>query len=130
VAARLGLLGAERRAEAVDLAERRRGRLAVELAGLREVRLLLEVVDLEQARAALADGAGQDGRVDAHEAALVEEVVDRLLDLAAHAHDGALLAGPQPEVAVVEQEVDAVLLRLDRVLVAAPMSVSCCTLSS
>ena len=54
VAARLGLLGAEGRAEAVDAAERHRARLAVELARLRQVGLLAEVVDLEEGGRPLA----------------------------------------------------------------------------
>src|SRR5690606_9191599 len=113
VAPRLGFLGAERRPEAVDATERGRSRLAVQLTGLGEVCLLLEVVDLEQARAALTDRAGQDRRVDADEVALVEEVVDCLLDFAAYADDRPLLARAEPQVTMVEQEVDAVLLRLD-----------------
>jgi hypothetical protein len=66
----------------------------------------------------LTDRAGQDRRVDAHEAAPVEEVVDCLLHLVAHAHVGALMLGAEPQVAHVQQEVDAVLLRLDRVVLA------------
>src|SRR5690606_23037776 len=62
----------------------------------------------------------QDRSVDAREAALMEEVVDRLFDLAAHAHDRALLLRAQPQVTMIEQEVDTVLLRLDRVLLARP----------
>jgi len=45
-----------------------------------------------------------------------EHGVDYLLDLAADHRDRALARGAQPEMAVVEQEVDAVLLRLDRVV--------------
>src|SRR5690606_576565 len=96
-------------------AERGGRRLDVELAGLREVGLLVEVIDLAEAGAALADRAGQDRGIDTREAALVEEVGDRLLDLIAHTHDGALLLRPQPEVTMIEQEVDTVLFRLDRV---------------
>ena len=83
MAARLRLLGAERRAEAVDLAERRRRGLEVELAGLREVRLLAEVVGLEQRRRPLGRVGGEDRRVDEDEVAVVEEVADGLLDLVA-----------------------------------------------
>ena len=43
--------------------------------------------------------------------------MDRLLDLVPDAEDRALtLATAQPEVPVVEQEIDAVLLRLDRIV--------------
>ena len=42
--------------------------------------------------------------------------MDRLLDLVADREDRALPRAAEPEVPVVEQEVDAVLLRLDRVV--------------
>ncbi len=116
VAAGLGLLGPEGGTEAVDLAEGRRGRLQVELARLREVGLVAEVVGLEERRGPLAGGGSQDGRVDEGEVALVEEVADALLDLAADAQGGALAAGAQPEVAVLHQERRAVLLGSDRVV--------------
>ena len=114
--ARLRLLGAKGRAEGVDLSERGGGRLAVELPGLREIGVaFVEVLRGEQP-APLADRRGEDRRIDAQEAALVEEVVDRLLDLVADDGDGALSRRAQPEVPVVEQEIDAVLLRLDRIV--------------
>jgi hypothetical protein len=91
-------------------------RLAVELPRLRQVRgALVEVLRGEEA-AALADGRRQDGRVRPDEVALVEEVVDRLLDLVADAQDRHLPRAAQPEVPVVEEEVDAVLLRLDGIV--------------
>src|SRR5690606_23604840 len=101
---------------AVDLAERGGGSLEVELAGLSEVSALAEVVGLELP-AALAGGAGQDRRIDADETFAVQKVVDRLLDLVPHAQDGLLLPGAEPEVPVVEEEIDAVYLGLDRVVV-------------
>ena len=116
VAPRLRLFGAEGRAEAVDLAERGRRRLEVELSGLREVRLVAEVVRLEEGRRPLDGGSRQDRRVDPDELALVEEVRDRLLHLRADAQHGVLLRRAHPEVAQVHEEVDAVLLRRDRVV--------------
>ncbi len=81
VAARLRLLGAEGRAEAVDLAERRRRGLHVELARLREVGVLaVEVVGLEEGGRALARAGREDGRVDEREAVAVEVVADGLDD--------------------------------------------------
>ena len=71
---------------------------------------------MEKRPRALADGRGEDRRVDAEEVALVEEVVDPLLELTAHRRDRALPRRAQPEVAVVEQKVDPVLLRLDRIV--------------
>ena len=117
MAARLRLLGAEGRAEAVHLAERHRAGLHVELAGLREVGLVVEVVDLEQRRRALARVGREDRRVDQREAVRVEVVAAGADDARAHAQDRVLARRAQPEVAVVHQEVGAVLLRRDRVLV-------------
>ena len=118
VAARLRLLGAERRAEAVDAAERHRVGFVVELPALRQIRrLIVEVLRLEQRRRALAGGRREDRRVGQDEAAAVEEVADRVDDLVADAQDRLLALGAEPEVAAVEQEVDAVLLRRDRVVV-------------
>src|SRR5256714_8759662 len=113
---RLRALGAEGRAEAVDLAERGCGRLVVELARLRQVRLLVaEVVNLEERRRALARGGRQDGCVAEDEAVAVEEVADGADDRVAHEEDGVLSSRAQPEVSVIHEELRAVLLRRDRV---------------
>src|SRR6185503_7318523 len=104
------------RPERIDLSERGGGGFAVELTGLREIGVpFLEVLGREQA-AALTDRRGEDRRVDAQEAALVVEIVDRLLDLVANGEDRPHAVRAQPEVPVVEQEVDSVLLRLNRVV--------------
>ncbi len=113
----LRLLRPESRTEAVDPAEGRDRRLEVELPRLGEERLVAEVVGLEERRGPLAGRRRQDRRVDAHEVAAVEEVVDPLLDLAAHLERRALAAGAQPEVAVLHQEGGAVVLRGDREVV-------------
>jgi hypothetical protein len=69
VAARLGFLGAEGGAEAVDLAERHGVGFVVELAGLRQIRLLVvEVVHFEQRGGAFAGGGREDRRIDQREA--------------------------------------------------------------
>src|SRR5256712_4243986 len=117
VPARLRLLGAEGRSEAIDAAKRHRRRLQVELSGLAQVRLLVEVIGLEQRGRALAGRRCQDRRVDQHEVALMEEIADRLGDLAPEPQECMLLRGAQPEVAVVEEKVGAVLLRADRIVV-------------
>ena len=114
--ARLRLLRPEGRPEAVDLAEGRAGALHIELPGLGQERPVAEVVGLEERSRGFADRAGQDRRVDPHEVTLVEEVVDRLLDLGAHLEAGPLHVRTQPQMPVVEEEFDAVLLRLDREL--------------
>ncbi len=112
----LRLLGAERRPEAIHLAEREGAGLEVELAALREIRVLVEVRRLEQRRGALARRRRQDRRIEQHEAALIEELAAGAHHLAADAQDGVLAGGAQPEMAMIEQERDAVLLRRDRVL--------------
>jgi hypothetical protein len=116
VAPRLALLGAERRAEAVDLAERLGRRLHVELAGLREERRLAEVVDLEQVRRPLRGGGREDRRVDRGEAVPVEPLAERALDLGPDAEHRRRLAAAQVEVALLHQEADAVLLLAEREL--------------
>ena len=115
--ARLRLFGTERGAEGVDTPHRGGEGFAVQLSRLREIgRAFVEVIGAEQA-GPLADGGGENGRVAADEITRVEEVVHRLFELVPHAHDGDLPLTAQPEGAVVEQEVNAVLLGLDRILV-------------
>ena len=113
VAAGLGFLGPEGRAEAVDLAEGGAGGLEIELARLRQVGRLAEVVGLEEGRGALTGGRREDRGVDIGVAAVVEEVADGLADLGADPHHGVLALRPQPQVAVVEQEIGAVVLLAD-----------------
>jgi len=118
VPARLRLFGAERRTEAVDLAKRRRGGLDVQLAGLREIRLPeIEVVHGEQRARMLADRAGENGRVHEREVALMKKIANRLDDFVAHARDRDLLLGAQPQMPVLEQVGDPMLLRRDRKVV-------------
>src|SRR6266545_4936660 len=115
VPARLRLLGAERRAEAIHLAEGGGGGLDVQLAGLREIGFLqIEVVHREQRARMLADRAGENRRVDERELPLVEEIANRLDDFVADVRDRHLLLGAQPQVAVLEQERGAMFFRGDR----------------
>src|SRR5258705_2467542 len=117
VPARLRFLGAERRAETIALAERRGGGLHVQLAGLRERGLPeIEIVQGEQGARVLADRAGEDRRIDEREVPFIKEVANRLHDLVAHSRDRNLLLGAQPQMAVLEQVCDPVLLRRDREL--------------
>ena len=104
------------------LPERGGGRLDVQLAGLRQVRLAqVEVLGRRRAFPACSPiAAGQDRRVHQHEAALVEEVADRLDHLVPHPGDRHLAAAAQPEVPVLEQERGAVLLGRDREVAAGP----------
>ena len=98
VAAGVGVLGAERRPEGVDLAEREAVGLDVELPRHRQERLAAEEIlgeidlalrrarqvgeierrDAEQRARALGVGRRDDRRVDPEEAVVVEEAVDRL----------------------------------------------------
>ena len=111
----LGSFGAERGAERVDASERHRGGLDVQLAALREIRLLIvEVLDRKERRRALAGRGGEDRRVCQDEPAAIEEVAHRVDDLVADAQDGLLALGANPQVAPIEQVVDAVFLRRDR----------------
>ena len=118
VAARLGFLGAEGGAEAVDLAERHGGGFVIELAGLREVGLVVvEVIHLEQRGGAFAGRRREDGRIHQGEAVRIEIIAHRLDHFVAHADDGVLALAAQPQVAVVHQEIDAVLLGRDGIRV-------------
>ena len=102
--------------EAVDPLERRAGGLDVELTGLRQVCVLAEVVGLEESACVLTDRTRQDGCVDLCEVPVVKEVGDGLLDFVADLEAGALLRRAEPEVSVIQQELDAMFLGLNRVL--------------
>src|SRR5439155_3474834 len=111
VPARFRFFGAERRAEAVHFAKRRRRGFDVQLAGLGEVGFPeVEIVGREQSARVLADGAGENRRVYEREAPLVEEIADRLDRLMPHARDRDLAPAAQPQVPVLEQERGSVLL--------------------
>ena len=115
VAAGFGFFCAEGGAEAVDLAESEGGGLDVELAGLGEVGGVAEVVDWEERRGAFAGGGGEDGRIGADEAVGVEVLGGGPHDFGADAEDGGLARRADPEMAVLHEEVDAVLLEGDGV---------------
>ena len=114
---RLRFLGAEYRPEVVDAAERHRVGLGVQLAALREEDLLiLEIVDREQRRRALARRRREDRRVGEDEAVVVEEVAHGADHFVPHAENRLLTFGPNPEMAAIEQVVDAVFLRRNRII--------------
>src|SRR5207249_10701515 len=115
VPARLRLLRPEGRPEAVDRPERLAGRLEIELARLREVRFLAEVVRLEERGRPLAGRRREDGGIDQDEPLLVEEITAGLDDLVADAERRVGPGGTQPQMPMIEQEVDSMLLRLDRI---------------
>ena len=113
MAAGLGFFGAKSWAEGVDLAQRERGALDVELAALREVGFVSEVFNGKERAGAFAGRRREDGRIGEDEAALVEEVARSLDDFGADAQDRGLARRANPEMAVLHQEVGAVLLERD-----------------
>src|SRR5690606_5855163 len=118
VAPGLRLLGPEGRTEGVDLAQGQGGRLGVELAAFaQEGGLIVDVGGLEHVGPTLGGGAHQDGGLGQHKAALLQELMDAHHDLVTHPQDGDLAGRPQPEVAMVHQELYAVLFGRDGVLI-------------
>src|SRR3954465_9074652 len=102
MAAGLGLLRPEGRAEAIDLAQRRCRRLHVELTGLRQIRLAeIEVLRGKEIAGLLTDGSGKDRRVDQDKVTFVEEVADGLNHLVADPGNGHLTPAPEPEVSML-----------------------------
>jgi hypothetical protein len=116
VPACLGFLRPESRAEAIDLAEGHAGRLQVELARLGQVGLLPEIVGFEKGGGPLAGGGGEHGAVDENVSALIEEVPAPLADLVADPEQGVGAGGAQPEVAVIQEELRAVVLGSDGIV--------------
>ena len=135
VARGVAVLGAEGRAEGVDVGERVREDLALELAGDGEEGLLAEeilrvvhvlvlaarrVLEVERRHAehvarALGVAGRDDRRVDVVEAAFLEELVDGVGEAAAHAEDGAEEIRPRAEVGDLAEELEGVALLLERV---------------
>src|SRR5579859_8140735 len=116
MSSRLRFLGAERRAERVDPSERRRRGLTIELSRLCQVCVAQVEVFRRKEPASFADRGGQDWSVDPDEVSGVEKVVDRLLDFRADLEDRNLARAAEPQVSMLHQEIDAVLLWLNRVI--------------
>ena len=104
MAAGVGVLRAKRRAEGVRLAQGQAIRLHVELPGDGKKRLAAEEVGMfgrchaKEIAGPLAVGAGDDRRVDPHEAAAVEVAMHGLGDAAAHPGDGTEGIGARAQV--------------------------------
>ena len=133
----VGVLGAKRRAEGVDLAQRagedfgfklsadgeeRRaveevlGEVDVAQSGFASGQLVeLERGDLEHLARAFAVAGGDDRRVDVEKAVLLKELVDRAADLVAHAGNCAKRVGARAEVGDRAQELEGVPLLLKRI---------------
>ncbi len=78
---------------------------------------VLEVLHRKERRRPFARGRREDRRVGEDEAVAVEEVADRVDDFVPHAQNRGLPLGADPQVPAIEQVVDAVLLRRDRIVV-------------
>ena len=136
VAARVRVLGAERRAERVDLAQRQAVRLDVELARHGQARFACRRSPCRSRPCRRACAAGSRGRasrpgtsapapsasrrrddrrVDPEEAVLVEEAVHRHRERVAHARDRAEDVRARPQVRDLAQVLQRVPLRLHRV---------------
>ena len=134
---RVRVLGAERRAERVDLAERHAIGLDVELARHGEPRFLAEevlvevdlavgragqVVEIERRYAehlagALGIGRRDDRRVDPEEAARIEEPMHGHRERVTHARGGADDVGAHAEMRDLAQVLHRVALRLHRIMI-------------
>src|SRR5581483_782342 len=82
--------------------------------GLREKSLLVEIIDWKERGCALAGRRRQDRWIGQHKATLIKEIADRSYDLGPDAQDGALPRAAHPQVAVLHQKVNAVLLTGNR----------------
>ena len=132
----VGVLGAERGAEGVHVAEGEREVLGVELAGDGQVRALAEEVlgevhlavlgagqvlqiqrrDAEHLARALGVGAGDDGRVHIHKAALFEEFMHGLRRHAADAERRVEEVRARAQMLDRAQELHAVAFFLQRIV--------------
>src|SRR6266403_4832765 len=112
--ARLRFFSAEGRAEGVDPAESHRDGFGVELAALRQVGfLVVDVIHFEEGGRAFAGGGGEHGRVGKRVALAIHEFARGADGLGANAEDGSLAGRSNPQMALIEQEIDAMLFELD-----------------
>jgi hypothetical protein len=75
--------------------------------------LVVEVIHFEQRGGAFAGGRREDGRIHQREAVRIEIIAHRLDDFVPHADDGVLPLAAQPQMPMVHQEIDAVVLGRD-----------------
>src|SRR5215467_12921451 len=110
VATGLGLLGAESRTEAINLAEGGGSSFVIELAGLREVGLaILKVIDAKKGGGSFASSRREYRGVHQDKSIVVKVIPDSADDFGSHRQDSVLAARPEPQVAIVHLEFDAVL---------------------
>src|SRR5271157_5362116 len=114
MAASFGLFGAEGWAESVYLAKSHGGGFDVELAALREVGLLVvNVIDFKECAGTFAGSGSEHGGVGERVALRIHECAGGANSFGADTQNGGLARGANPEMALVEKEVYAVLFELD-----------------
>ena len=113
MAAGFRFLRAEGRAEGIDLAQSHGRGFDVKLAGLRQVGLLIEVVHREQGARAFAGRRRQNRRIGQDKATIVKEVAGGADDFRPYPQNGGLPRRAHPQMAMLHQEIDAMLLQRD-----------------
>ena len=114
VPAGFGFLGAKRGTEAIHFAQRGGGGLDVELPGLGKIGLLVvDVVHFKEGGGAFASRRGKHRRVGKRVADAIHVIARCVNGLRADAQDRRLPGCADPQVALIEEEIDAVFLELD-----------------
>jgi len=75
--------------------------------------LIVDVVDFEKGGGAFTSGGGEHGRVGERVALAVHEFARGADGFSANAENGGLAGRTNPEMALIEQEIDAMLFELD-----------------
>ena len=107
---------AEGGAETIDLAEGRGGTFEMQLSGLCQEQGAAEVIDFEKRLFFLARRRHQNRRIDEREAIIVEESPDGVDDRVADFADAPLSLRAKVQMAVFQEEIDAVLFWRDGVI--------------
>src|SRR6266567_2849238 len=106
---------AEGGAERVNLAKSHRDGFGIKLAALRQIGfLIVDVIHFEQSGRAFAGGGREHGCVSERVALAVHEFARGANGFGANAENGRLARRSNPQVALIEQEINAVLFELDR----------------
>src|SRR6202521_4697568 len=114
VTAGFRFFGAEGRAERVNFAERHGGRFDVKLPALSQVGfLVVDVVDFEKSRGSFAGRRRKHRSVRQRVALGVHEFAGGADRFGTDAEDGSLARSANPQVAVVEKKIDAMLFKLN-----------------
>ena len=112
----LALLCPERRAKTIDLTKCVDGSLVVQLPGLSQIDRLPKIVYFEQSRRSLTGGWCQDGSGHLHIAIGVQPVADGTHHGGPNPKQRPLLFAADPEMAMLHQELNAVFLGRDGIL--------------